>query len=714
MPDIKAFLWPDSVAIVGASPNAEILRGRIMKVITSHPFKGEIYPVSRSHEEVFGRKAYASVGEIPGGADMAVLIIPAEFVPDALVECGEAGIKAVQIITSGFAEEAGAEGDEMQQRVREIAATYQMAVCGPNAEGFANTLADICPTFSPAVDEPDMPLVPEWRKSGHIGVIAQSGGVGFAFYDRGRPKELPFSYVVTTGNEACLEIVDFIDYMLDEDRTDVFIAFLEDVKDPAKFAPVAEKALRAGKPIIVTKIGRSEAGERAALSHTAALTGSYAGYRAMFERYGIIEGYDIEEIVDIAAGFSFWRDKLPRGRRVAITTGSGGAGGWMADLCIDAGLEVPELDPAARARIDEHLPPYGTSQNPVDGTAQIVRVVGYAALAEMAGSAGNVDAVVAICSARNTATFERDQENLARVAAEAEKPIVFCSYTMPRPRTTEIMSRAGFPLYTNFRNCARAVRLMADYRVRREAFLAAPRIESGAAKGRKAAAKHLAEAGSVLPEHTAREVLAAYGLPIEAGVLAENAEDAVKIAAKFDRSVVLKVQSPDILHMTEAGAVALNLEGEDEVRAAHDELLASARAYAPDADIDGVLVQAMARSGQEVILGISRDKAFGPMLTVGLGGIHVEVLGDVATAPAPLGEGEARALLARLKGAKLLEGVRGAAPADTSALVDLMVGLSRFAADFADEIAEIDLNPVLVHEAGLTVADALIVKRGGG
>ena len=433
MPDIGALLSPANVAVVGASSDTKILRGRIMHVLGCHPYKGKVYPVSRSSDEVMGLKAYRTVSDLPEAVDLAVLIIPAAFVPDTLEECGAKGVRAAQIITSGFAEEVAGAGEELQQRVRDIAEKYDMAVCGPNSEGFANMALDFCPTFSPAVDDPDTPLLPKFRKEGQIGVVAQSGGMGFAFYDRGRPKQLPFSYVVTTGNEACLEGFQIVEHMLDDGGTDVIVMFIEDIKTPALFAPVAEKAMRAGKPIIVTKIGHSQAGQRAAASHTAALAGSYAAYNAMFRRYGVIEGRDIEEIVDIAAGFSYWGQRLPKGKRVGIITGSGGAGGWMADTAVDAGLAVPPLDAKTRAAIDAHLPSYGTSQNPVDGTAQAIRSVGYANLAKMTAASDEVDAVIAITSARNASRYEEEFEAMAQVARETEKPIVFYSYTMPKP-----------------------------------------------------------------------------------------------------------------------------------------------------------------------------------------------------------------------------------------------------------------------------------------
>ena len=714
MPDIGALLSPTSVAVVGASPDTHILRGRIMHVLGCHPYKGRVYPVSRSHDEVMGLKAYRTVSDLPETVDMAVLIIPSAYVPDTLEECGAMGVKAAQIITSGFAEEVGGEGEKQQRRIREIAEKYDMAVCGPNSEGFANMALDFCPTFSPAVDDPDTPLLPEFRKEGRIGVVAQSGGMGFAFYDRGRPKQLPFSYVVTTGNEACLEGFQLVDYMLNQDGTDVIVMFIEDIKTPSLFPTVAEKAMRAGKPIIVTKIGHSQAGQRAAASHTAALAGSYAAYNAMFERYGVIEGRDIEEIVDIAAGFSYWRDKLPKGKRVGIITGSGGAGGWMADTASAEGLIVPTLDDKTRSAIDAHLPSYGTSQNPVDGTAQAVRTVGYANLSKMVATSDEVDAIIAISSARNASRYEAEFDAMAQVARETEKPIVFNSYTMPKPEGFEIIGRAGYPLYTNMRNCAHVVGCMADYRAYRENFLKAPEILT---KSRRSArgAELLLSGRRTLTEFQAKQVLKAYGVEVPEEVLAANAAAAVEAATVIDGPVALKIQSPDILHKTEADAVALGVEGAKAVREGYELVMAQARSYRGKAQIDGVLVQPMAPTGREIILGVNNDAAFGPMLMIGLGGIYVEVIRDVVFAPAPVGSDEARAMLEQLQGIALLHGVRGQPPSDITALVDLMVTVSQIADDWRNEIAEIDLNPVLVHAQGkgLSVVDALIVKREG-
>jgi acyl-CoA synthetase (NDP forming) len=712
MPDIGALLSPNAVAIIGAAPDEEMLRGRILYVMKQHPFAGAIYPVSRSHDEVQGLKAYPSIEDLPERVDLAIMIIPAQFVPDELERCGKAGVKAVQILTSGFAEEIGDDGAKAQQQLREIAERYDMAVVGPNSEGFASTKVALCPTFSPTFNNQTRPRVPEWRKNGHIAAVAQSGGIGFAFYDRGRPKELPFSYVVTTGNEAAINGFDVIEHIIDRNDTDVFLMFMEDVKDPDTFRRVAEKAMRAGKPLIVTKVGKSAAGERAAASHTAALAGSYSTYQAMFRKYGIIEGRDTDEMVEMAMGFSLFGHCLPKGKRVGIVTGSGGGGGWMADTCSLQGLEVPTLDAATRAVIDARIPAYGTSQNPIDGTAGAVREIGYANLLGMVRDSESVDAIIGITSARRASTYENERENLTKLARETEKPILIWSYTNPADEAVTSLSQIGLPLFTNNNNCARTLYEMSEYRTFRERFLRAPEITTGSSATRSSAKAALDSAGLVLCEYQARPVLAEYGIGDGQARMVKSAQEAVDIAAGIDGPVALKVQSPDILHKSEAGAVALSLRAADDVRAAYDKIMASAKAYNSSADIHGVLVQPMAPAGQEMILGVNQDEKFGPILMVGLGGIHVEVLKDVAFSPVPFGTDDAHRLLDQLKGAALLHGVRGEAPADIDALVDLMVRLSKFVADHGEQIAEIDLNPVLVHPKGqgVSIADALIVK----
>ncbi len=679
----------------------------------AHPFKGTIYPVSRSAAEVQGLTAYKSVAELPEVPDLAILIIPAEFVPDELERCGKAGVKAAVILSSGFAEEPGGEGARMQAAIRATARRYDMAVTGPNTEGFANIALGLCPTFSPAMDPgagaiaPDKPL-----GAGQISVVSQSGGLGFAFFDRARGRNLVFRHIVTMGNEAVLETADIVDYLIDEGKTDVFLLLLEDVKTPEKFRRIADKALKAGKPLIVAKIGQTEAGRRAVASHTAALAGSYEAYRAIFRHHGVIEGNDFDEMIDLAAAFLTCGDKLPAGKRMGICTSSGGAGVWMADACVRAGLEVPELDPATRKEIDALIPSYGTSQNPIDSTAQGVHKMGYAAFARLAALSPVIDGVMVVVTARRSAFLTDDQPKLMALANETKKPVFLWTYTLPSDKSIEVVNEAGYPLFKNADSCARAMCVMADYRALRER-LSRPPSAAAWKVDRAAAEKILASSPQVLCEWQARPLLAANGIAGgQVGELAHSAADAEKAARNIARPVALKVQSANITHKTEAACVALNVTA-NEAGAAYERLVANAKRHVPSARIDGVLVQPMAPAGREVILGVNRDATWGPLLMVGLGGVLVEALGDVALAPVPLGHDEARALLGRLKGARLLQAYRGMPEADIDALAELMVRLSHFAADHADDIAEIDLNPVIVHGKGkgLSIADALIVRQ---
>jgi len=717
VPNLQKLLWPKSVAVVSASSDTKGLRGRIFETILSHPYEGRVYPISRSAAEVQGHKTYPSVDALPEVVDMAVLIIPAVHVAAELERCGKAGIKAAVIMSSGFAEEPGGDGARMQDEIARIAKHYDMAVTGPNSEGYANIDASLCPTFSPALDKnagairPAQPI-----GGGQVSVISQSGGLGFAFFDRARPRNILFRQVVTTGNECALDVADVLDYLIDEGGTDVFLLLIEDVKSPEKFKRAAEKALKAGKPLIVGKIGQSEAGVRAVASHTASLAGSQAAYRAIFDHYGLIEGRDFDEMLDFAVGFlACGKDRLPAGNRMGIVTASGGGGIWTADACAAAGLDVPVLDDPTRRALEEHIPPYGTSENPVDSTAQGVHKMGYAAFARIVAESPLIDGVIVVVTARRSAFLEGDLQKLKDLKGSSRKPVFMWTYTLPSERSVEILNEAGYALFTSPIGAANAVRALLDYKKRRERLTTKPAAAAASsAMARESARAVLAASGPVIGEWQARPLLAAYGMLADDGaVLAQSAAEAENAARKIGRPVALKIQSAGIPHKTEAGGVALNVTGAD-ARAAYERVLGAARKHAPEAHIDGVMVAPMARPGREVILGVNRDPRWGPLLMVGLGGVLVEAMADTALAPVPLDDDAARELIGRLKGARLFEAFRGAPPADVDALAALMVSLSRLAADHADMIGEIDLNPVIVHAKGdgVTVVDALVIKTG--
>lgn len=711
MIDLSSLLSPKSLAVIGASPDEGSLRGRIMRVLLCHDFKGKIYPVSRSNKEIMGKKAYASIRDIPGPVDLAVLIIPAEYVLNTLKECSDSNVKAALILSSGFAEDSTEEGDNLQKQLSDFAASTGMIISGPNSEGFANTAAKLCPTFSPTVDGDDIELTPIWNHKRRVAVIAQSGGMGFAFFDRARPKYLPFSHVITTGNEACLESLDILEYLINQDEADVFLMFMEDVKTPSKLIRVAEKALIAGKPIIVTKIGQSDAGTRAAASHTASLAGSYAAYRTIFERYGIIEGADIEEMVDIAAGFVYFGDRLPVGRRVGIFTASGGGGGWMADSCAANQLQVPILDPKARQKIDKYLPTYGTSQNPVDGTAGIVREVGYANISRMIASADNIDTVVTIASTRVPHKLAEEQKLLSELSKKTVKPIMLWSYTIPHSDSARILASSGLPLFSDIRNCTRTIAVMCDYRALRESYisqknsLGAPTIFSSELLDT------IESSPMTITEHRSMQILKLSGIESNQGILAQNIDEALEAAAQICEPVALKIQSPDLPHKSSVGGVILNVKGSKETCDAYTKIRSTIDQTHPNARIEGILVQAMSEPGLEMIVGITNKDGFGPIIMLGFGGITVEENRDVAFGIAPIDTEQCQSLIKSLRGSVLLNDVNY----DLSSLKNFIVSLSNFAVSASDYIQEIDLNPILVHPPGqgVSVVDALMIRTDG-
>ena len=711
MPDLRPLLSPDSVAILGAAGDDRSLRGRLTRQLLEHGFPGRIYPVTRSQTEVLGHKAYANVADIPEAADLAVILVPAAHVLSAIEQCGARGIPAAVVISSGFGEEKSEAAAARDTELRALAKRTGMVIAGPNSEGLVNPLRPLVATFSPVFHDPAVPLLPQGSRAKPIAVTCQSGALTFAFLSRGRDRQLNFTYQVSAGNQTVLEAHDYLDWVIDAGGADIFLCYLEGIRDTARFRAVADKAAAAGKPMIVAKVGRSDAGRRAASSHTGALAHAGAADDAIFRHHGIIRGEDLDHMVDIATAFAYC--PLPRGNRVAIITGSGGSAVWMADILSAHGLELPVLEDDLQQRLMALLPSYASAQNPVDATAQAIGELGYAPMVELVLQSQRIDAILLISSLANESRAKKMAEELAGITAATDKPILMATYTTASPAAIATLAGAGIPCYTSMPSCARAIRALVDYAAFRERFAKRAAVPPAPSAARDEVARALATSGAVLTEVASKALLARYGVPLPPESLARSEDEAAAAAAHIGGPVALKVQSPDILHKTEAGAVMLGLSDEAGVRDAYRMMLARVQGADPAVRVEGVLVQAMARRGIEMILGVTRDPDFGPMLMVGLGGVHVEVLRDVAFAPVPLGADEALALLDELKGAAVLSGVRGEKPADRAALAQLMAALSRFAADHANTIAEIDLNPVIVHPAGegLTVVDALIVKR---
>lgn len=711
MPDLRPLLSPDSIAIIGAAGDEHSLRGRLTRQLIENRYDGRVYPVTRSQSEVLGHKAYATVADIPEAAELAVILVPAAHVVSTIEQCAARGIPAAVVISSGFGEEKSEAAAARDAELRGIAERTGMVIAGPNSEGLVNPLRPLVATFSPVFHDANVPLLPEGSRAKPIAVSCQSGALTFAFLSRGRDRQLQFTYQISAGNQTVLEAHDYVDWVLDAGGADIFMCYLEGIRDAARFRAVADKAAHAGKPLIVAKVGRSDAGRRAASSHTGALARAGMADDAIFRHHGIIRGEDLDHMVDVATAFAYC--PLPRGNRVAIITGSGGSAVWMADILSAHGLELPVLEDDIQRRLMAMLPSYASALNPIDATAQAIGELGYAPMVELVRQSERIDTILLISSLANESRAKKMADELAGITASTQKPILMSTYTTASPAAIATLAEVGIPCYTSMPSCARAIRALVDYAAFRAQFAKRSAEPPPPPTPRDEVARGLAQSGPVLTEFAAKALLARYGVPMPAEELAQSEEEAVAAAARIGGPVALKVQSPHILHKTEAGALALGLDGEAAVRDAYRRILARVQEPDPALRIEGVLVQAMAPRGTEMILGVTRDPDFGPMLMVGLGGIHVEVLRDVAFAPVPLGADEALALLGELKGAALLDGVRGEKPADRAALAQLIVALSRFAADHGDRIAEIDLNPVIVHPEGegLTVVDALIIKR---
>lgn len=697
-----SFFWPKSIAFVGASPDHDTIRGKLLMFAVKNGFTGELYPVNPSHQEVDGYKSYPKVSAIGKPVDLAVVTIPAKLVVATVEDCARAGVPNVMIIASGFAEEGGAAA-EMQDKLSEISRRTGMRIAGPNCQGYFNALGNVTATFSPVGDSLKDQQVFEAAPDRRVGVVSQSGGLGFALCSRGRAAGLSFSYVVSSGNEVDLTAAHYLEYMVEDSQTDVVMLLCEAIRDGERFKRAARRASELGKPIVVIKVGNSDAGARAAASHTASLTGSQTAYHAIFQRYGIIEAANLDEAVAITAVLA--TSPLPKGRRVGIVTGSGGGGAIASDTFTSFGLVVPELSEKVKALIRPLIPPHASPLNPVDITAQggrtgplIMRCM------EILHESGEIDMIAIVLSTARETQVSAVAENIKAVV-KAGTPVTAWSYTLPSLIGRETMAEGGSTLFQDVRLCGLALRKLADYAEYR-----ANRSPEPEASAMRLKLDGLPRA---LSEHRVKALLAPYGISGKCERLVQSAAEAADAAATLGFPVVLKIQSPDILHKTEVGGVVVNLADASGVRTAYDAILGSVKRHQPSAVIEGMLVQKMAPKGHELVIGMVNDPTFGPIMMAGFGGVTVELFGDVAHRPAPLGVDHAKAMIHSLKSAKLLEGFRGARPVDITPAAELLATLSQVASANRDSIQEMEFNPVILHAdgSGLTIADALIVLK---
>ncbi|MEA2823310.1 MAG: hypothetical protein QOJ86_5314 [Bradyrhizobium sp.] len=699
---LDTFFAPSSIALIGASRDLDKIPGRLLSMLRKNNYPGRIYPVNPNYGELDGLKCYPSISDVGEPIDLAIVIIPARAVLGALEQCAAAGVKNAVIISSGFAEEGG-DSTAMQDAIVALAKKTGMRISGPNAEGFYSEAQHVAATFSPTVDvKPgQVDLVATRRRAA---IVAQSGGIGFAIKHRAKALGVAISYCVSAGNEADLGAGEFLEYMVQDSSTDVILLFIEGVRDVEKFLAAAKHAAEIGKPVIVTKVGRSGAGERAAASHTASMAGWSAAYDAVFAKYGFIVSNDLDEAVTIAAVLT--TSPLPKGDRVGVVTVSGGGGIWAADTVSMQGLQVPELPAPMQAEIKKLLPSYGTARNPIDVTAQGVNSGGLQKSIELLDASDDIDAILLVLSLSSDTRMPFKRDELKPVIDAQRKPIVFYSYTLPSNFARGALAESGVVVLSGLAHVGVAMRKITDY----ARFKLAPPVAETASRPFDLAA-HLASA--TLSEHDSKSLLRAAGIALPDEVLVTDKAALDEAIARAGFPLVMKIQSRDIPHKSEVGGVRVNITSKGEAWAAYTALLDSARQHRPDAVIQGVLVSPMAQKGVEIIVGTMGDATFGPMIMVGLGGITTELFKDVVYRPAPVSAEEATAMLGELKAAPLLDGFRGAAKADIPALAQLISHVSLLAARCKDQISEIELNPVLVHPEGkgVTIVDALVVPK---
>jgi acetate---CoA ligase (ADP-forming) len=699
--NLTSLLSPRSVALIGASPDRAKIRGALLHILRKNGFAGRIVPINPTYPEIDGLTCYPSIAAVGENIDVALVAIPAAAVPRALEDCAAAGVRNAVVISSGFAEDGTAPAD-LQDRIGALARRTGMRILGPNAEGFHNEMARVSATFSPAVDRDtdDNPTALEAR----IGIVAQSGGMGFALYNRGRAMGLSFSAIVSTGNEADLTVADILAHMATDPETKGVLLFLETVRDPGAFTTAAEAATAAGKFIVAIKIGRSSTGKLAAASHTASMAGWDIGYDAMFRRYGILVATELDEALTIAAALA--SNPPARGGRLAVVTLSGGSGAWAADLLEAAGLELPELDATTQKAIRAFIPSYGSARNPVDLTAGGAQGAGMLRAVELLTRDPGIDQVAVVTTLANRERVAIDVPALAELLAKRRKPVLFYSYTQPSPLGRKALADAGAVICPSMAALAAAAsKLMARGR-----FKPAATVATGVSA--KPLGADMSACTGPLAEHQAKAMLATWGVSVPLSCLVRHASGLADAAASLGFPLAAKIQSPGIPHKTEVRGVKLGIADLPELETAFATLTANAARLAPSVAIDGVLLERMAAEGVEMIVGVTRDPTFGPVLIVGAGGVATELFKDTAYRLAPISEVEALEMVRELRSYPLLERFRGAEPADLTAFARLVAQVS-YITVAESTIAEMELNPVIVHLAGkgYTIADTLLVLR---
>ena len=703
--DLERFFNPRSIAVIGASQDLITISGQPLHHLVSHQYAGRLYPVNPKYQEILGVKCYASIEALPETPDLALILINSSRAAEMLRACGKKGVRFAIVFSSGYSE-VGGRGIEMQRELAAVAAEFDMGIIGPNCQGMLNAAGNVYAGFGSVFFTA--------YDAGAVSMVSQSGGFGFSVMNlASKDGGVHFRQMVTTGNEIGVSTLDFIEHFIDDAGTEVIAVYIEGLKDAHRLLEVGRRALAQKKPILAWKVGNSVQGARAAASHTANLGGAMALYQAAFRQSGIIQVEDIQDVVDYSRAFRC--GKLPKGNRVAIITVSGGAGILMTDECVARGMQVPQLSAETTEKLRAIVPAFGSIQNPVDVTAAIfndlslIRRTLQAVLDDP-----NVDAIAMINASLQGELADNIAIEITAIAAQTDKPI-FLAWS-----ARDELARAAYarldalkiPHYKSPVRCGRALAALSSYAasLRREEL----RLEETVPVCFVPALKtQLVVKRYDWSEHFAKQALADYGIGVTREILVSNTAAAVEAARTLGYPVVLKVQSPDIPHKTEARAVRLGVDSDTAVALAFDEIMRNAQAYQADARIEGVLVQEMVAGGIETILGVTNDPLFGPAVMFGLGGIFAEVLHDVSFRLAPVTYSVALEMIDEIKGSAVLKGARGAAPADIDALAGAIVRVSAMAVDLQDHLAELDINPlfVLPKGQGVKAGDALLKPK---
>jgi acetyltransferase len=696
---IDKMLNPSSIAVVGATPRMQY-GGRFLAAALKSQDRVRVYPVNPRYDEIMGVKSYPSVSDLPESPDLVGIVVPYHRVLDVLKESHEKGAKSAVVISAGFSERDLDDRRDLQAELGQFAQESGVRICGPNCLGLANIRDDIWASSSSRGSD---------GLTGPVGLICQSGASAFGpFLNRAIEDGIGLSHIISTGNEADLDFCDFARYLLDDDGVRVIAGFVEGFKSARKFVELAQLAEERGKPIVLIKIGRSQLGSRAARSHTAALTGLDERYDAMFAQYGVIRVQDYDELLQVSNMMAHMPKPVQPG--VAVVSHSGGVSSLTADMCGQAGLDLPMLSQRAEDGINDILKGFGWAANPSDVTGFANSESFPDIMRYLIEEPGVGSLVVASAGA------DPQAEQVIAQRDSSEKGVAFL-WTGTRGATSGLpkLKAASIPVFYVPDKLAQGLRSLQDYhgwRDRREAdgFGAAPPISQ---QQEAAVAAALALGRSSLSESESKQLIAAWGVPGTREETASSAEQAAEIAARIGYPIAMKVDSPDILHKTEAGVVRLGIGDSGQVGEAFQAINANAREYAPDALLNGALVQEMVADGVETIVGVSYDEQLGPILLFGTGGVMVEVYEDVALRVCPITRAEAMEMIAEVKGSRLLQGFRGRPKADIDALADILVQVSHMAVNLEGKLEELDINPLMVlpDGRGVKAADALVTLR---